>query len=106
MRSTAGAGAPSGSRFRKWLLAVTPSLKTLTELPVRIVIGVRPAGALLRQPHVEARGDEAVRALLALGGADREVVGVLVLGVSGMALDPLPGDRVRRRGLDQLLPEL
>src|SRR5207249_7692866 len=40
MRSTGGADAPSGSRFRKWVLAATPSLETLMQLLIGIVVGV------------------------------------------------------------------
>src|SRR5213592_42189 len=71
MRSTGGADAPSGSRFRKWVLAATPSLGTL----------------------------------LTLGGADREVVGVLVLGVVVVATHPPPLHGVSSGGLHQLLPQ-
>src|SRR6266704_801151 len=106
MRSPGGAVARSGRMFRKCVLAGTPSLKTLTELPIRVVVLVQPAGASLREPGVEARGDKPVGALLALRRADREVVGVFVLGMARMPLDPPPGDFVRRRGLHELLPQL
>src|SRR2546430_12922807 len=81
MRSTGGTDAPLGSTFKRCVLAATPSLKTLMQFPVWIVVRVMPAGALLLEPRVEAGGDESVGALLALGRADREMVGVLVLGV-------------------------
>src|SRR5213076_3505044 len=53
MRSTGGAAAPSGSTLRKCELADTPSLKTLMQLLIGIVVPVTPAGALLREPGVE-----------------------------------------------------
>src|SRR6267378_3062019 len=88
MRSTGGAAAPSGSTLRKCVFVGTPSLKTLMQLLIRIVVGVAPPGALL--------------ALRRAGGED---VGVFVLGVPRVALDPAPLDFVRPRGLDQFLPE-
>src|ERR1041384_2704048 len=106
MRSTAGGDAPSGSTFKKWVLDATPSLKTLMHLLVRVVIAVVSSRARLREPGVEPRGHETVGALLARGRADGEVVGILVLGVPGVPLDPAPGDLVRRGGLHELLPEL
>src|SRR6266566_464316 len=89
MRSTGGAAAPSGSTLRKWVLAGTPSLKTLMQLLIGIVVRIASVGALL--------------ALRGLGG---EGVGVFVLRVPRVALDPSPLDVVRRRGLDQFLPQL
>src|SRR2546422_8517675 len=106
MRSTGGAAAPLGSTLWKCVLAVTPSLKTLMQLPIGVVIAGAPAGALLGEPGVELRRNQAVRTLLTLRGADRQVVGILVLRVAGVALDPPPRDLVRRGGLDQLLPQL
>src|SRR6059036_732960 len=79
MRSTGGAAAPSGSTLRKWLLAGTPSLKTLMQLLIGIVVRVAPAGALLVEPGVERRRDQPVRACLTLRSAGREDVGVFVL---------------------------
>src|SRR5260370_42594348 len=105
MRSTAGAATPSGSTFKPCVFAATPSLKTLIELPVGVVAAVAPAGPLLREPGVEPRGDESVRACLTLGGPHRERVGVLVLRVTGVAPDPGPVDRVPRRRLHQFLPQ-
>src|SRR3989442_14034652 len=105
MRSTGGTDAPLGSTFKRCVLAATPSLKTLMQLPVRIVIRVMPAGGLLLEPRVEAGRDESVRALLALGGADREMVGVLVLGVVAVPAYPAPLDGVAGRRLNQLLPQ-
>src|SRR5438876_341381 len=87
IRSTGGAAAPSGSRFRKCVLTGTPSLKTLIELPIGVVAAVRPPRPLLGEPDVEPRRDEPVGALLALRRADREVVGILVLRVTGVPLD-------------------
>src|SRR5213594_1951060 len=106
IRSTGGAAAPSGSTFRKWVLAGTPSLNTLMQLPVGVVPGVRPAGPLLRQPRVEPGRHQTVGALLALGGPDGEVIRVLVLRVTGVALDPAPPHVVRGGRLDELLPQL
>src|SRR2546422_2277556 len=106
MRSTGGAAAPSGSTLRKCVFAGTPSLKTLMQLLIRIVVRVAPPGALLVEPGVEPRRDQPVRAFLTLRGAGGEDVGVFVLCVPRVALDPSPLDLVRRRGLDQFLPEL
>src|SRR6266550_1370265 len=106
MRSTGGAVAPSGNTLRKCVLAGTPSLKTLMQLLIGIVVAVAPAGALFVEPGVEPRRHQPVGACLTLRGACRERVGVFVLRVSRMTLDPTPLDLVRRRGLHQLLPEL
>src|SRR5436853_718698 len=106
MRSTRGAAAPSGNTLRKCVLAVTPSLKTLMQLLIGIVVRVAPAGALFGEPGVERRRHQPVGAFLTLRGAGRERVGVFVLRVTLMALVPMPIDIVRRRGLHQLLPEL
>src|SRR6059036_3483549 len=106
MRSTGGAAAPSGSTLRKCKLADTPSLKTLMQLLIGIVVRVAPAGALLGEPGVEPRRHQPVRAFLTLRRAGGEDVGVFVLGVPRMTLDPSPLDLVRGRGLHQLLPEL
>src|SRR5439155_1571428 len=46
MRSTGGAAAPSGNTLRKCVLAGTPSLNTLMQLLIGIVIRVAPAGVL------------------------------------------------------------
>src|SRR5207249_2733114 len=105
MRSTGGADAPSGSRFRKWVLAATPSLETLMQLLIGIVVGVLPARPSLRQPRVEPGRHESVGTFLTLGGADREVVGVLVLGVVVVATHPPPLHGVSSGGLHQLLPQ-
>src|SRR3989442_5140937 len=105
MRSTGGTDAPLGSTFKRCVLAATPSLKTLMEFPVWIVVRVMPAGALLLEPRVEARGGESVGALLALGRGDREMVGVLVLGVVAVAAHPAPLDGLACRRLNQLLPQ-
>src|SRR5260370_18192430 len=105
MRSTGGAAAPSGSTFKRWVLAETPSLKTLMHPLVGIVVEVLAARPLLGEPGIEARGDEPIRALLALGGADGAMIGVLVLGIVGVAAHPGPRDRVARGRLHQLLPQ-
>src|SRR5690348_7068992 len=106
IRSTGGAVAPSGSRFKKCVLAATPSLWMLTQLPIGIVVVIVPAGPRRRQPGVELRRHQTVRALLTLGGAHGEVVRVLVLRVARVPLDPAPRNVVRSRGLDELLPQL
>src|SRR2546421_11354526 len=105
IRSTGGATAPFGRRLRAWVFAATPSLATLMQLLVGIVVQIVPTRPLLREPGVEARRHQAVGALLALRGAHRERVGVLVLGVAGVATDPAPLDGVAGRGLHQLLPQ-
>src|SRR5205823_9661927 len=106
MRSTGGTAAPVGSRLSGCVFAATPSLATLIQLLVGVVVRVPPAGALVCQPGVEPRRHQAVGAVLTLRGAGRERVGVFVLRVPRVALDPTPLDLVRRRGLHQLLPEL
>src|SRR2546426_1558443 len=55
MRSSGGAVAPSGNTLRKCVLAGTPSLKTLMQLLIGIVVPVTPAGTLLGEPGVEPR---------------------------------------------------
>src|SRR5256884_8197774 len=106
MRSTVGTASPFGSRLRACVFAATPSLATLIQLLVGVVVPITPARPLVYEPGVEAGWYQAVGALLALRRAGGEGVGVFVLRVSRMALDPSPLDLVRRRGLDQLLPEL
>src|SRR5882762_1240147 len=106
MRSTGGAAAPSGSTLRKCVFPGTPSLKTLMQLLIRLVVRVTSPGARLGEPGVEPRRYQAVGTVLTLRGAGSEDVGVFVFGVPRMALDPAPLDLMRRRGLDQLLPEL
>src|SRR5439155_270234 len=96
-----GAGAPSGRTFRRCVLAGTPSLKPLTDVPVGVVVGVPARRAVAREPGVEARREQAIRALLALCRPGREVVGVFVLRVARVAFDPAPDHLVRRRGVHQ-----
>src|SRR5260370_41010757 len=105
MRATLRAAAPSGSTFKPCGFAATPSLKTLIELPIGVVVAVAPPRPLLREPAVEPRGDESVRARLTLGGPHREGVRVFVLRIPAVAPDPGPLDRVSRRGLHQFLPQ-
>src|SRR5947208_11121131 len=76
------------------------------QLLIGIVNRVAPPGALLGEPSVEPRRHQPVRAFLTLRRAGGEDVGVFVLGVPRMTLDPSPLDLVRGRGLDQFLPEL
>src|SRR3989454_5277494 len=101
-----GGGASSGSVFRRCVLAGTPSLDALMDVPVGVVVGVPARRAVAREPGVEARCEQAVRALLALRRTGCEVVGVFVLRMPRVALDPVPGHLVRRRRLHQLLPQL
>src|SRR6185436_165772 len=89
MRST-GAAVPSGATFSGCVFATTPSLGELTDLPIWIVLREAASRAFLPQPIVEAGRHQAVGALLQLGGAHRERIGVLVLGVVGMTAHPLP----------------
>src|SRR5437762_11940069 len=96
MRSTRGATAPSGNTLRKCVCAVTPSLSTRMQLLIGIVVTAAPAGALLGEPGVEPRRHQPVRALLTLRRAGGEAVGVFVLRVPRVALDPSPFDPVRR----------
>src|SRR5947207_8462333 len=104
-RSTGATDAPVGNRFKKCVLAATPSLGTLMQVEIGIVVGVVSPRPPLRQPGVEAGRDESVGALLALGGAHGEVVGVLVLGIVVVAADPAPLDGVPGGRLHQLLPQ-
>src|SRR5713101_477661 len=90
MRSTGGGVVPSARRFRRWVLVATPSLGTLMQLPVGIVLLVLAAGPLLPEPGVEARWHEAIGSLLPLGGAGREKIGVLVLCHLVVAAHPFP----------------
>src|SRR5256886_11297887 len=106
MRSTGGAAAPSGSTLTKWVLAGTPSLKTLMQLLIGIVVAVAPAGALFGEPGVERRRHQPVGAFLTLRGPGRERVGVFVLRVTRMCLDPPPLALLRPHGRHQLLPKL
>src|SRR3989449_4542056 len=76
------------------------------QLLIGIVVPVTPAGALFGEPGVEPRRHQPIGAFLTLRGAGRERVGIFVLRVPRMALDPTPLDLVRRRSLHQLLPEL
>src|SRR2546429_988912 len=88
IRSTGGATAPFGNRLRSCVFAGTPSLATLMQLLVGIVVPIPPARPLEAEPGVEAGRHETIGALLALGGAHREHVGVFVLGVTGVAAHP------------------
>src|SRR5207244_3143712 len=101
-----GAGASSGRMFRRCVFAGTPSLDALMHVPVGVVVGIPARRAVAREPGVEARREQAIRALLALRRPDREVVGVFVLRVARVAFDPVPDHLVRRRRLHQLLPQL
>src|SRR2546425_9084633 len=76
------------------------------QLLVGIELHVFAARVLLREPGVEAGRNQAVGALLLLGGADREGVRVLVLDVLVVAADPAPFYRMRCGDLLQLLPQL
>src|SRR5689334_2850872 len=106
IRSTGGGVAPSARTFRKWVLAGTPSLARLMDLPVGIVVGIETARALMLEPGVEPGRHQPVGSLLAFRGPDREIVGVFVLGVARVPLDPAPRDPMRGGRLHELLPEL
>src|SRR6266566_5387753 len=106
MRSTGGAAAPSARTLAGCVFAATPSLLVLMQLLVRIEGDVLAARALLREPRVEARGNQAVGALLLIRGAHCHDVRVFVLDVLVVAAHPAPIDRVRRRHLLELLPQL
>src|SRR5437867_1140656 len=88
MRSTGGAAAPSGSTLTKWVLAGTPSLKTLMQLLIGIVVAVAPAGALFGDP-----------------GGDRPGQGHLVVGRLWRGFVEVPprhtvsGGRLDQRGI-------
>src|SRR5438477_169242 len=96
MRSTGGTAAPSARRLSACVFAATPSLATLIQLLVGVVVRVPPAGALVCEPGVEPRRHQTVGAILPLRGAVREGVGVFVLRVPRVALDPAPFARVHQ----------
>src|SRR5216110_3294122 len=75
------------------------------QLLIGIEVRVFAARVLLREPSVEAGWNQAVRALLLLGSADREGVRVLVLDVLVVAADPAPLHRMGGIDLIELLPE-
>src|SRR5438105_11726579 len=106
MRSTAGTAAPSVSTLAGCVFAATPSLLVLMQLLVRIEGDVLAAGALLGKPRIETRGNQAVGTLLVFRGTHRHEVGVFILDVLVVAAHPAPIDRVRRRDLLELLPQL
>src|SRR6184192_485967 len=82
MRSTGGAAASPGSRFAGCVFAATPSLLlVLMQLLIGIEVRVLAAGPLLREPGVEPGRNQAVGALLLLGGAHRHEIGVFILHV-------------------------
>src|SRR5437764_12982120 len=101
MRSTGGTAAPSARRLSVCVFAATPSLATLIQLLVGVVVRVPRAGPLVCEPGVAARRHQAVGAGLTLRGAAREGGGVFGLRVSRVARHPAPLDLVSRRGLDR-----
>src|ERR1051325_8971361 len=77
------------------------------QLLVGIEVQKLAARVLLREPGVEARRDQAVGALLLVGGADGDDVSVFILHVLVVPADPAPVHQfVRLRDLRQLLPQL
>src|ERR1043166_623426 len=78
MRSTGGGADPFGSRLRGWVFATTPSLATLMQLLVGIVVPIAPARPLVYEPGVEAGWHQAVGALLTLRGAHRGAMGTTI----------------------------
>src|SRR5436189_5396865 len=97
-------GGRSAERFDGCVLAATPSLGALMELLVGIELDKLAAGALLREPGVEAGRDQAVGPILSLGGADRERVRILVFDVLVVAADPAPVNGMHGGDLGQFLP--
>src|SRR3954468_4602860 len=89
-----------GSAASRW------SLLALIQLLVGIEGRVLAPRPLLREPRVEARGDETVGALLFLRRADGEEVGVLVFDVLVMTPHPAPVHGMMRRDLRERLPQL
>src|SRR2546423_7531994 len=95
-----------GSRFAGCVFAGTPSLlMVLMQLLVGIEVGVLAAGALLREPRIEAGGNQAVRPLLLHGGAHRHKIRVFILYVLVVTAHPSPADDLIRRHHGELLPE-
>src|ERR1700694_2196761 len=76
------------------------------QLLVRIVGRVLAASSLLGEPGVESGRNQAVGALLELGGAHRDDVRVLVLRVLVMPAYPAPVYGMGRLDLHELLPQL
>src|SRR6267154_4042527 len=106
MRST-GTDASAGTRFEGWVFAGTPSLfAALMQLLVGIEVEVFAACPLLREPGVEAGGNQAVGALLLVGGADRQRVRILVLDVLVVSADPAPLHGMRGIDLIEFLPQV
>src|SRR5205807_9201405 len=66
MRSTGGTASPFGSRLRARVFAATPSLATLMQPLVRVVVPRTPARPLGYGPGVEAGWYQSVRAVLTL----------------------------------------
>src|SRR5881628_959237 len=99
-------GGPSAERFDGCVLAATPSLGALMELLVGIEVEKLAAGALLREPGVEARRDQTVGALLPVGGAHGQHVRVFILDVLVVAAHPAPVHGVHGGDLRQLLPQV
>src|SRR6266550_1676515 len=90
-----------GSAASRWSL-----LAPLMQLLVGIEVHVFAARPLLREPGIEAGGNQTVGPLLLVGGADRERVGILVLDVLVVAADPAPLHCVCGIDLIELLPQL
>src|SRR2546425_5326837 len=85
-----GGGASSGSVFRRCVLAGTPSLDALMDVPVGGVVGVPAPRAGGREPSVEAPCEQARRAPLAPRPTGCEGGGVFVLLLPPPGPHPLP----------------
>src|SRR5213075_164524 len=105
MRSTEP-DAAAGARFEGCVFAATPSLGTLMQLLVGIEVHKLAARAQLREPGIEAGWDQAVGALLLVGGANRDDVRVFVFHMLVVPAHPAPIHRMGARDLGQLLPEI
>src|SRR5207244_10840501 len=76
------------------------------QLLVGIEVQVFAARPLLREPRIEAGWNQAVGALLLIGGADRERVRILVLDVLVVSADPAPIHRMRAIDLIEFLLQI
>src|SRR5688500_5258930 len=86
-----------------------PPLETLIQGGkggIRIIVSVLAGCPLMQQPGAEARRDDPRGGFLGPGGANRQIIGVFVLGVS--VVPPHPGELalVQRQRLGQRPPQL
>src|SRR5256886_15750083 len=102
MRSTGGAVAPSGNTLRKCVLAGTPSLKTLMQLLIGIVVAVAPAGALFGEPGVNPDGPHPFEGSRRPPAPVVSVAADLVLPGPALPSDQPPLGLVARAGLPRL----